>query len=144
MTAFSKVCKGKVSRRANKKDGNGPLNRQRDYNARLEALGFTRTDWNGWSYSWQGEFPTFTLAPGIVDDKAGLVAQCNQADKAILFPYGTFPADIKARLDDEILAIMRLQADAADPLSAEAIPFMGESYQPIIVEGQEIGPEIDF
>lgn len=144
MTAFSKVCKGKVSRRANKKDDNGPLARQRDYNARLVEAGFTRSGWNKWSYTWSGNFPVFALAPGIVDGKAGLVAQCSQADKTILFSYGTFPADIKARLDDEILTIMRLQADAADPLSAEAIPFMGEPYRPIIVEGQEIGPEIDF
>lgn len=131
-------------RGANIKDGNGPLVRQRDYNVRLEAAGFIRTDWNQWSYSWDGDFPTFILTPGIVDDKAGLVAQCNQADKAILFSYGTLPADIKARLEEEILEIMRLQADAADPLPTEAIPFMGEPYRLIIVEGQEIGPEIDF
>ena len=65
----------------------------------------------------------------------------------ILFPYGTKPADIKDRLDDEILGIVRLQADAADPLPAEApIPFLGEPlpYQSIAVEGQEIGPEIGF
>jgi hypothetical protein len=49
-------------------------------------------------------------------------------------------------LDDEILEIVRFQADAADPLPISPIPFMGEPlpYQPIVVEDQEIGPEIGF
>ena len=148
MTAFSKVSKGKFSQFHNKKDGNGPLARQRDYNASLAALGFTRTDWNKWSYTWQGNFPTFTLAPGILEDgAAGLIARYPPADIEILFPYGTTPALIKGRLDDEILEIMRLQADAADPLPVSPIiPFLGEPlpYQPVIVEGQEIGPDIGF
>lgn len=114
------LARRNTTRPCNKKDGNGPLVRQRDYNARLEAAGFTRTDWNKWSYSWHGDFPVFKLAPGIVDDKVGLVAQCSQADKTILFSYGTFPADIKVRLDDEILEIVRLQADIADPLSVDS------------------------
>ena len=129
------------------KDGNGALGRQRDYNASLAALGFTRTDWNKWSYTWQGNFPTFTLAPGILEDgAAGLIARYSPADIEILFPYGTRPVDIAARLNDEILEIVRLQADAADPLPTSPIPFMGEPlpYQPAIVEDQEIGPEIEF
>ena len=148
MTAFSKVSKGKFSQFHNKKDGNGQVARQRDYNASLAALGFTRTDWNKWSYTWQGSFPTFTLAPGILEGGgAGLIARYSPADIEILFPYGTRPALIKGRLDDEILEIVRLQADVADPLPAEApIPFMGEPlpYQSIVVEGQEIGAEIGF
>ena len=133
-------------RGANIKDGNGPLARQRDYNALLRALGFTRTDWNKWSYSWQGDFPTFALAPGgHLNGETGFIAKFKEIE--ILFPYGTKPAFIKDRLDDEILEIMRLQADAADPLPiSPIIPFLGEPlpYQPVIVEGQEIGSEIEF
>ena len=130
----------------NMKDGNGPLVR-RDYNARLEAARFTRIGWNKWAYTWQGDFPIFTLAPGILEDgAAGLIARYSPADIEILFPYGTRPVDIAARLNDEILEIMRLQAGVADPLPADTIPFMGEPlpYQSVVVEGQEIGPEIKF
>jgi hypothetical protein len=150
MTAFSKVCKGEVSDQANKKDGNGSLARQRDYNVILEALDFIRIGWNKWSFTWGGDFPIFTLAPGTFTDDtgthAGLIARYSLADIEILFPYGTSPADIKTRLNDEILEIMRLQTDAADPLPISPIPFMGEPlpYQPIVVEDQEIGPEIGF
>ena len=143
MTAFNARKSNRTPKGRNKKDGNGQVARQRDYNKRLEALGFTRTGWNKWSYSWQGDFPTFTLAPGgLLNGETGLIAKFEEIE--ILFPYGTTPAFIKARLDDEILGIMRLQADAADPLPI-SIPFMGEPspYQPI-VEGQEIGPEIKF
>lgn len=130
----------------NIKDGKrGALNRQRDYNGQLEAEGFTRTDWNKWTYTWDGDFPAFTLAPGIVDGKAGLVARCAEAGVEILLPYGTPPDNIKARLNDEIDEIMGLQADVVDPLPAEAyIPFLGEPYRAIIIEGEEIGPEIPF
>ncbi len=130
MTAFNARLAGRTPKGRNKKDGNGQMVRQRDYNARLGAARFTRIGWNKWSYSWQGSFPTFTLAPGILEDggAAGLIARYSPADIEILFPYGTRPALIKGRLDDEILEIMRLQADVADPLPAEApIPFMGET-----------------
>ena len=106
MTNYKQVL-GNGKRERNKKDGNGPLNRQRDYNARLKALGFSRIGWNKWSYSWQGEFPTFTLAPGgLLNGETGLIARLEEIE--ILFPYGTNPAFIKVRLDDEILEIMRL------------------------------------
>ncbi|KKL92162.1 hypothetical protein LCGC14_1816520 [marine sediment metagenome] len=148
MTAFNARLAGRTPKGRNKKDGNGQMARQRDYNARLGAARFTQIGWNKWSYSWQGNFPTFTLAPGILEDgAAGLIARYSPADIEILFPYGTRPALIKGRLDDEILEIVRLQADVADPLPAEApIPFMGEPlpYQSIVVEGQEIGAEIGF
>lgn len=148
MTAFSKVSKGKISDRSNKKDG-GALNRQRDYNAKLESLGFTRTDWNKHGYTWPGEFPAFALTPGTIatDDgpQSGLIARCHKAEIEFLFPYGTAPNSIKARLDDEILAIMGLQADVADPTPSDFIPFLGEPVTvPMIVEGQEIGLEIGF
>jgi hypothetical protein len=74
----------------------------------FEAQGFTRLDWNKWTYTWSGEFPVFRLAPGIVGLQAGLVAVWE--DRKIFFPYGTQPKEIKARLDDEILAIMRYAA----------------------------------
>lgn len=137
-----------ATRPYNKKDGNGPLNRQRDYNAHLEDADFTRVGWNKWAYTWDGDFPVFTLSPGeLLNGETGLIARYSPADIEILFPYGTAPSFIKVRLDEKILEIMRFQADAADPRPAEApIPFMGEPlpYQPVVVEGQEIGPEIEF
>lgn len=141
MTAFSKVSKGKVSQRANKKDG-GALGRQRNQDKAFCAAGFTRNDWNKWNYTWPGEFPIFEIAPGIIGDKAGLVAHYEPADIEILFAYGTTPADIKAQLDDKIDELMGLQADVADPTSSDYIPFLGEPVT--IVEGQGVGPEIDF
>ncbi|KKN15651.1 hypothetical protein LCGC14_0983870 [marine sediment metagenome] len=108
MTAFNARKSNRTPKGRNKKDGNGPLARQRDYNKRLEALGFTRTGWNKWSYSWQGDFPTFTLAPGgLLNGETGLIAKFEEIE--ILFPYGTKPADIKDRLDDEILGIVEGQ-----------------------------------
>jgi len=151
MTAFNARKSNRTPKGRNKKDGNGQVARQRDYNVRLKTAGFRRTDWNRWTYTWAGDFPAFTLAPGTLTDgtgtRVGLIAQCSQAGVTIVFSYGTKPAGIATRLNDEILEIMRLQADVADPLSAEApIPFMGEPLpcQPVVVEGQEIGPEIKF
>jgi hypothetical protein len=40
-----------------------------------------------------------------------MVAHYPEADIEIVFPYGTPPADIAARLNDEILAIMRHDAE---------------------------------
>jgi hypothetical protein len=71
-------------------------------------------------YTWQqGEFPVFEVCPGIVTDdtgtRAGLVAKHEQSGKEILFAYGTSPAIIAARLNGEILAIMRHDADIDGP-----------------------------
>jgi hypothetical protein len=100
----------------------------------LAAAGFTWVDLK-LTYTWAGIFPTFTLTPGTLTDNtgtyAGLIAR--YGDKKILFAYGTNPAAIAARLDDEILEIMRLQDDADAPLD----------WQPV-VDGQEIGPEVAF
>ncbi len=145
-------------RGGNKKDGYSPDRRQtkaqrQAAEERWLAAGFTYRWFRGGprlTYSWRGDFPVFKLAPGILKDEtgthAGLIARYSPADIEILFPYGTRPVDIAARLNDEILEIVRLQADAADPLPTSPIPFMGEPlpYQPAIVEDQEIGPEIEF
>jgi hypothetical protein len=122
----------------NQKDAQPPRQTKAQYQAagdRWEAAGFIRVDWNKRSYSWSGNFPIFTIAPGILTDDtgtyAGLIAR--YGDKKILFAYGTNPAAIAARLNDEILEIIRLQDDADAPLD----------WQPV-VDGQEIGPEVAF
>ncbi len=144
MTNF-KQARSNRKRGSNIKDG--PRRRQSGHSKSFLDNGFIRSDWNKWVYTWLGDFPVFHLAPGaVINDQGkfreGLIARHPQTDKEILFPYGTSPADIAGRLNDEI---MGLQADVADPLPAEApIPFLGEPCRLIIVEGQEIGSEIPF
>lgn len=139
MTAYGQILSGKVSRRANKKDG--APRPSRAYANSLEAAGFVYIGEKRWAYTWEGYFPKFTMAPGAnLNGKIGLIARCK--DVVILFPYGADPDFIKTRLDDEILAIMGLQADVADPVASDFIPFLGEPV--VIVEGQEVGPEINF
>ncbi len=72
-------------------------------------------------YTWDhpdGIFPVFEITPGIITDNngtyTGMVARYPNPDKEILFTYGTPPADIAARLDDEIFAIMRHDAEIDD------------------------------
>lgn len=64
------------------------------------------------TYTWSGDFPVFEVIPGIIGISAGLIAR--YAPIEIFFPYETDPADIAARLNDEILAIMRHDAEIAD------------------------------
>ncbi len=75
---------------------------------------FKQTGQNCWEYTWEGYFPIFQLAPGFLGNKAGLIAKFNQ-DIKIHFPYGTSLATIKDQLDDEILAIMRHDAEIVEP-----------------------------
>ncbi len=119
MTNYRKAITG-ASRPYNQKDG--VVARPRSQARIYEALGFAQTDWNKWSYTWEGNFPIFALAPGILSDKAGLIATFSPEIR-IHFPYSTDPADIKARLDDEILAIMRHDAEIDTPLELEWIEF---------------------
>ncbi len=109
MTNF-KLATCNKDRPFNQKDG---VARSRSQDDQYEAAGFKPIDWNKWTYTWEGNLPTFHLSPGILEDKAGLVATFSPEIK-IYFPYGTPPADIKARLDDEILAIMRHDAEIVD------------------------------
>ena len=106
MTAFSARSKGLTPRAGNCKDGRQGRSRSRSKAAEFLALGFTQTDWNKFSYTWQGDFPTFIISPGIVGLQAGQVARYDSAEIEILFPYGTPPEEIKARLDDEIAEIV--------------------------------------
>jgi len=113
------------TRGSNQKDGrrtdSRPTKAQRQVaEAEWVAAGFTQEDWNKWSYTWLGEeFPVFSIAPGILTDDtgahAGLVAQYAPTGIEILFPYGTDPSNIKNRLDDEILIIMRHDAAPDGP-----------------------------
>ena len=99
----------------NIKDGHGPNRKPPSQAKQFEANGFIQTDWNKWSYTWQGVFPKFDLRPGAVDGFPGLVA-FGKNDIAIRFDYGTPPYLIAARLNDEILAIMQHDADVDAPL----------------------------
>lgn len=67
-----------------------------------------------WTYTWRGNFPVFEVTPGHLGAGTGLVARYLKADIEILFAYETPPGDIATRLDDEILALMRHDAEIAD------------------------------
>lgn len=97
MTAFSKIGNKKYNKR-NRKDGR--QSKPADPGAAFEKAGFTQIDWNKHSYSMGEGLPSFTVQPGIVGFKAGLVAHCGQTE--ILFGYGTSPAEIASVLDDII------------------------------------------
>jgi hypothetical protein len=133
-----KLAKSNANRPPNQKDHRPPHQTKasrRNYDAKLAEAGFT---WVGLklTYTWPGVFPAFILAPGIATDEtgthAGLIARCG--DIEILFPYGSDPEAMAAQLDDEILEVMRLQADVDAPLD----------WQPVVIDGQEIGPEVAF
>lgn len=132
MTNFKQVSKN--GRRAgNMKDGHRPDRRQTRAHRQSDedqwvAAGFffrwLRDAPPRLTYSWTGEFPLFEVVPDIVTDdtgtRAGLIARYTPANVKIFFPYGTAPADIAARLNDEILAIMRHDAEIDDqPLANE-------------------------
>jgi hypothetical protein len=134
MTNFRQVTSNKL-RGANKKDPQAPRQTKVQRQAagdEMEAAGFTWTP-GPWRYTWEGNFPVFIVAPGIITNEigthAGLVARCAAASIEIFFPYGTRPASIAAQLNDEILAIMRHDANVDDP---------------IVVGGEVVGPEIPF
>jgi hypothetical protein len=128
MTNFKQTVRNK-KRGGNRKDGDGPGRRQSK--AQHEACeaewitaGFSRKWIRGaprLTYTWPGNFPIFTLAPGMVTDDQGthegLVARYAPADREILFPYGTSPAQIRAQLNDEIFEIMQHDADVDAPLN---------------------------
>jgi hypothetical protein len=138
MTNF-KQAPGNKKRGTNRVDGHCPDRRRTKAQRQaaieeFEAAGFTWTP-GPWRYTWQGEFPVFILAPGIIDNRAGLVARCAPADKEILFPYGMPATAIAARLNDEILAIMRHDADIDDAQL---------DWEPVVIDGQIIGPAIAF
>jgi hypothetical protein len=106
MTAFSARKAGKDPKTSNNKDGVG-RGRKSGLTKLFEAAGFIRYGWNKWTYSFD-DSPEFVVAPGTIINsegmpRQGLVARCD--DKEVFFPYGTAPADIAARLDDEIAVI---------------------------------------
>jgi hypothetical protein len=112
MTNFNQAP-GNKSRGNNIKDGGSRPRRNRSNDDQFEALGFKRIDWNKWSYTWKGDFPVFRLVPGWVSFEYGWIAICDRSGLQI--PIGQAgPIEIKTRLDDEILAIMRYDAEIAD------------------------------
>jgi hypothetical protein len=120
VTNFQKAISN-ASRPYNKKDG---VARPPSLGDQYEDQGFKQIDWNRWEYTWQGgDFPVFQVGPGILDDKAGVIAKFGDTINInIHFPYGTDPADIKARLDDEILGIMCYDAGIEEqPLTLDWI-----------------------
>jgi hypothetical protein len=109
MTAYSQIANRRKRRNFNKKDGD-----RRPPRLDFESHGFERIDWNAYDYTWAGDFPVFRLSPGATLNgrKLGLIARCEGIE--ILFPYGAEPAFIKSRLDDEILQIMRHDAELVE------------------------------
>jgi len=112
MTDYSARLSGKKPSGSNKKDGatgQGPR-RNNNQDAEFERLGFTMTDWNKWGYTWPGNFPVISLVPGLVDFEPGWVAIYKATGRQI--PIGQVaPEEIKARLDDLILEILRHDAE---------------------------------
>lgn len=107
MTGYSARLGGRTPKGRNKKDGATGLLRRGDS---FEKAGFTLVEPPAkFSYTWKGVFPVFQVKPGIINSLAGIVAQCD--DIIEWFPYGTPPGEIKARLDDLILEIMRHDAE---------------------------------
>jgi hypothetical protein len=112
MTAYKARILGKTPKTGNKKDG-ATGRRRRGNGDKWTVAGFT---WPGpqrsvYNYTWPGNFPVFRVGPGLHEDKAGLVARCLAADRVVFFEYGTDPVKIKRRLDDEILEIVRYEAE---------------------------------
>lgn len=113
MTNFKQVVNNK-RRGGNIKDGHHPNRartkaQRRADDAQWLAAGFEYRWMRGaprLTYTWGGNLPVFEVTPGIVGVAAGLVARCAPAGIEILFPYGTSPADITGRLNDEIEAII--------------------------------------
>jgi hypothetical protein len=129
MTSFKARLEGKTPQTNNIKDG---PKRPRDRGDQWLAAGFT---WPGpqravYNYTWDGNFPLFRIGPERLDGCSGLVARCARVDVVLFFAYGTSPAIIAGRLDDEILSIMRHDAEIAE--------------MPINWEPREIGAEIDI
>ncbi|MHC4687418.1 MAG: hypothetical protein ACYTEW_24385 [Planctomycetota bacterium] len=116
MTAYKARINGEDPKGNNKKDGATGRRRRRNFDAWAEA-GFVWVPGTPatYTFTWDGDFPVIGLSPGIVVDEegahAGMVAHYPEADIEIVFPYGTPPTDIAARLNDEILAIMRHDAE---------------------------------
>ncbi len=117
MTNFSAVKNKRRPHRPNRKDA-APRRQSRKsqerYDQALEDNGFEFTDFNKVSYTWDGDFPVFHLAPGVCNETLirGFIARCG--DFEIVFPYGTPPPEMAKRLNDEIIKIVRLQAEAAE------------------------------
>ncbi len=98
---------------------------------------FLPTAPNQWVYTWQGlDCPVFEVA----ETDGEITATLDGGEITATF-QGVPHSEVKCWLDDQILYLMKLQADAADPTSSDYIPFLGE---PMVVCGQEIGPEIGF
>ncbi len=137
MTAFSKITKGKNSRRPNKKDGG----RRRP--VRITGFwgveNFMPTAPGEWSYTWEAtNCPEFK----VIEGEGQIIATLEGGEITEVFRSH---AEAKGWLDAQIEELMMLQTDTADPVASDFIPFLGEPVTaPIIVEGQVIRPEIGF
>jgi hypothetical protein len=118
MTNFRQV-QGNKRRAGNIKEGHGPGRRQTKAQAQVDEKRWTDAGFTyRWTrnaprliYTWQGDFPTIEVNPGVANDQVGMVARYSEADFEMCFPYGTLPGDIAARLDDIIFDIMQAQPD---------------------------------
>jgi hypothetical protein len=116
MTNF-KQTKGNKPRGGNRKDGGSRRQSLAGQSGFWGIEGFMPAKEPGrWTYTWQGDFPVFNIRPGMIAHPLGLQSGLVAEYKGIRleFPYGTPPAGIKARLDDEILAIMQHDAEIVE------------------------------
>lgn len=67
-------------------------------------------------YTWPGNFPVFELRPVRRCGRLVILARHEASDTVEIFPLNAREADIKARLDDLILEMMRHDADLDEAL----------------------------
>lgn len=137
MTAFSKVCNNRQSKRGNIKDRQ-PGKRRRNLDhfgpeaqaereaARWRAEGFEAVGVVGqkkWTYIWGVGLPIITVSGGlrIIGGEiiSGYFAEVVGSEISEAFAHNAHPSNIKARLDDIIFELVQLQADVDAPLEWE-------------------------
>jgi hypothetical protein len=121
MTDFSKISRGQPRTAPNIKGGG--RRRARSLGNEYERTGFKLVGPPAiYNYpTWAGII--FRVAPGTITDeqghRAGMIARCDSPKIEVWFRYGTRPQVIKDRLDDEILRIMRHDANIDAPVEFE-------------------------
>lgn len=137
MTAFSKISSGKVSTHPNKKDGG----RRRP--VRITGFwgveNFTPTAPGEWSYTWEAtNCPEFK----VIEGEGQIIATLEGGE--ITMTLGGH-AEAKDWMDARILELIELQADVADPIPQDFIPFLGEPMaETMIVEVKKLARRSPF
>lgn len=107
-----------------------------------EGAGFIQVDWNKFSYTWQGDFPVFTVAPGVHDGQRGMVARHEASGTVELFPYQTCPHKISAQLNDLIYEIISREDDLIIDIDDYMLAGLPQTSGPIPRPGEEYAAEV--